>query len=137
MDSELFLIFVRLIGENTDKSYRYEFLFSNNPDETYGDNWEYKPCCLVNDLKPSDEYITKIKILNTKIKFDLIQDSCCMSLGDCMDGIIAVAYENIDTYEIYPEEGRLYFMFGDSLEEVEERLAKKNLLFVNTLNIEL
>lgn len=121
MESELFLIFVRLIGENVDKSYRYEFLFSDNPDETYGNHWEYKPCCLVNDLKPSDEYITKIKILNTNIKFDLIQDSCCMSLGDCMDGIVSLCY--------YLEGNTsIFFMFGEEMEKVKIKLGMNNML---------
>ena len=128
---DVFLLFIRLIGEETDGYYRYEFMFTDNPDEAWGENWEYKPACLVNDLEPSDEYITEIHIVKTKIKLDLIQDNCCFGLQDCMDGIVALAFENIDGYEEYPEDGRLFFMFGESFDDVERKLAVKNILMIN------
>lgn len=130
-DEELkdqYLCFIRLVGEEADGLYRYEFIFTDNPDELWGENWEYKPCCLVNDLSPSEEYITEIRVVKTKIKFDLIQDNCCFGMQDCLDGIVALAFENIDAYEEYPENGRLVFMFGDSEEDVEKNLAAKNIL---------
>ena len=36
------LLFVRLIGEETDGYYRYEFIFTDNPDEAWGEDWEHK-----------------------------------------------------------------------------------------------
>lgn len=128
---DVFLCFVNLIGEENDGYYRYEFIFTDNPDEFWGENFEYKPAGLVNDLIPSDEYITEIHIVKTKIKFDLVQNNMCFGMQDCMDGIVALAYENIDDYEEYPENGRLYFMFGETFEEVERKLALKNILMLN------
>ena len=128
---DVFLLFVRLIGEETDGYYRYEFIFTDNPDEAWGDDWEYKPAGLVNSLIPSDEYVTEIHIVKTKIKFDLIQNNMCFSMQDCMDGIVALAYENMDNYENYPDDGRLFFMFGESLDDVERKLALKNILMLN------
>jgi len=125
------LLFIRLIGEENDGYYRYEFIFTDNPDEAWGDDWEYKPSGLVNSLIPSDEYITEIHIVKTKIKFDLIQNNMCFGMQDCMDGIVALAFENIDEYENYPEDGRLFFMFGESFDEVERKLALKNILMLN------
>lgn len=127
-NKELMLGFIRLVGEETDGLFRYEFVFTDNIDEFWGDNFEYKPCCLCNGLTPLDEYVTEIKIVRTKLKFDLIQDSCCFGFQDCADGIIALAWENVDEYDEYPEEGRCYFMFGDSMDEVKEKLAVKNVL---------
>lgn len=132
----MYLCLVKKIGEEFNGNRRYEFLFSSDKNIEFTDE-DYFPVGLSNDFDLPNEYVTKVKILNTKINFDLIQDNQCFSFSHAKQGIVAVAYENIDTYDKYPEEGRLYFMFGDSLEEVEERLAKKNLLFVNTLNIEL
>ena len=129
--NEVYLGFVRLIGEENDGYFRYEFIFTDNVDEFWGDNFEYKPAGLVNDLIPSDEYITEIHIVKTKIKFDLVQNNMCFGMQDCMDGIVALAFENIDEYENYPEDGRIYFMFGEEMEEVERKLAIKNILFLN------
>ena len=128
--NDVYLCFVRLIGEENDGYYRYEFIFTDNPDEVFGDDWEYKPAGLVNDLMPSDEYITEIHIVKTKIKFDLIQDNCCFGMQDCLDGIVAIAYEDIDEYDDYPNDGRLVFMFGEDYDEVERKLAIKNILIM-------
>ena len=127
---DVFLCFVRLIGEENDGLYRYEFIFTDNPDETWGENWEQKPACLVNNLIPSDEYITEIHVVKTDIKFDLIQNNCCFSLQDALDNVVAIAYENIDSYEEFPENGRLVFMFGESFENVERKLAIKNIIMM-------
>lgn len=128
---DVFLLFVRLIGEEADGYYRYEFIFTDNPDEAWGEDWEHKPAGLVNDLIPSDEYITEVHIVKTKIKFDLIQNNMCFGMQDAMDGIVSIAYENMDAYESYPEDGRLFFMFGESLDEVERKLAMKSILMLN------
>ena len=128
---DVFLLFVRLIGEEADGYYRYEFIFTDNPDEAWGEDWEHKPAGLVNDLIPSDEYITEVHIVKTKIKFDLIQNNMCFGMQDAMDGIVSIAYENMDSYESYPEDGRLFFMFGESLDDVERKLAMKSILMLN------
>jgi hypothetical protein len=128
---DVFLLFVRLIGEENDGYYRYEFIFTDNPDEAWGEDWEHKPAGLVNDLIPSDEYITEVHIVKTKIKFDLIQNNMCFGMQDAMDGIVSIAYENMDSYESYPDDGRLFFMFGESLDEVERKLAMKSILMLN------
>lgn len=131
-DEVVKLGFIRLIGEETDGYYRYEFIFTDNIDEFWGENFEYKPACLVNDLTPMDEYITEIHIVKMKIKLDLIQNSCCFGFQDCADGIIALAWENMDDYDDYPEErGRLFFKFGETLEKTEEKLAKCGILMIN------
>ena len=65
------------------------------------------------------------------VKLDLIQDNCCFGFQDCTDGVIALAWENMDDYDEYPEEGRIFFRFGETLEEVEDKLAIKNVLMLN------
>lgn len=130
-EEDVRLGFIRLIGEETDGYYRYEFIFTTNIDEFWGENFEYKPSCLVNNLIPYDKFITEIHIVKMKIKLDLIQNSCCFGFQDCTDGIIALAWENVDEYDEYPEEGRLFFRFGETLEDVEDKLAVKNVLMIN------
>lgn len=127
----VYLCFIRLIGEESDGYYRYEFIFTNNVDEVFGENFNQKPACLVNDLMVDDKYITEIHIVKMKIKLDLIQDNCCFSVADSYDGIIALAWENTDLYEEFPEDGRIFFRFGETLNEVESKLAMKNILMLN------
>ena len=132
MEEKINLCFIRLIGEENDGYYRYEFIFTNNIDEVFGENFEQKPACLTNNLMVSEEYIYEIHIVKMKIKLDLIQNNCCFSISDCYDGIIALAWENMDNYDEYPEErGRLFFKFGETLEKTEEKLAKCGILMIN------
>ena len=129
--NDVYLCFIRLIGEENDGYYRYEFIFTDNPDEVWGEDWEHKPIGLINNPIPSDDYLTEIHIVKTKIKLDLIQNNMCFSMQDCLDGIVALAWQNIDELDAYPEDGRIYFMFGETLEEVERKLALKNVLMIN------
>lgn len=129
--NDVYLCFIRLIGEENDGYYRYEFIFTDNPDEVWGEDWEHKPIGLINNPIPSDDYLTEIHIVKTKIKLDLIQNNMCFSMQDCLDGIVALAWQNIDELDAYPEDGRIYFMFGESLEDVERKLALKNVLIIN------
>lgn len=132
-DKEVYLCFVRLIGKENDGYYQYEFIFTDNINEVWGEDFNQKPACLVNNLMISEEYITEVHTVKTKIKFDLIQDNCCFSVSDCYDGIIALAWEDISQYEEYPEDGRLFFKFGESIEDVDSKLAMKNILMSNYL----
>ena len=131
MEEVVNLCFIRLIGEENDGYYRYEFIFTNKIDEAWGEDFNVKPACLINNLMIDDEYIYEIHIAKMKIKLDLIQDNCCFSVSDAMDGICAIAWENMDTYDEFPEDGRLFFKFGETLEEVENKLAIKNVLLMN------
>lgn len=128
---EVSLCFIRLIGEENDGYYRYEFIFTNNIEEVFGEDFAQKPACLVTDLMVDEQYVTEIHIVKMKIKLDLIQDSCCFSVSDSYDGIVSLAWEDISGYDEYPEDGRIFFKFGETLEEVEEKLAIKNILMLN------
>ena len=129
-EEQVYLCFIRLIGEENDGYYRYEFIFTDNIEEVFGEDFDQKPACLVNNLMVSDEYITEIHTVKTKIKLDLIQDNCCFSISDSYDGIVSLAWENTDGYTEYPEDGRIFFKFGETIQEVESKLAIKNVLML-------
>lgn len=134
MEEELktpYLCFIRLIGEENDGYYRYEFIFTDNIDEVWGENFNQKPACLCNNLMVDEQYVYEVHIVKMKIKLDLIQDNCCFSISDSYDGIISLAWEDISNYEDYPEDGRIFFEFGETLNEVENKLALKNVLMLN------
>ena len=78
--------------------------------------------------KANDKYMSEIHIVRTTMKFDLAQKCNCFSMQDCIDGCIALAWENIDDYEEYPENGRLVFNFGEAFEDVERKFALRGVL---------
>lgn len=128
-DSDLSLGFVNYVGTELNGLNRYELIFTIHPDEFWGENFNYKPAGLCNGLHPDKDYIQKIVRIKTFIKLDLIQDSGCFSMQDCMDGIVSLAYQNLEGLEEYPTDpGRLYFMFGEKYEDVERKLALCHIL---------
>ena len=127
-NEKVYLCFIRLIGEENDGYYRYEFIFTNDVDNVWGENFDQKPACLVNNLMVSEEYVYEIHVVKMKIKLDLIQNNCCFSVSDCYDGCVSLAWQNLDNETEYPEDGRIFFKFGETLEEVENKLAIKNVI---------
>ena len=47
---------------------------------------------MCNDMIPNDESYEAIKRIKTKYKLSLVQESCCTSMQDCMDGIISLCW---------------------------------------------
>lgn len=119
MEEKLYLCFIKLVGEENDGRYRYEFIFTDNMDEAWGDDFDYVPACLCNNLYPSDEYITKVDIVILPFKLTLAQDNCCFGMQDCYDGILCLGYSET-------EDGRLVLLFnaGDEENYVMEQIEK-------------
>jgi hypothetical protein len=124
-DSDLSLGFIRHIGEEFDGYNQYEFMFTIHPDEFWGEGFEYQPAGLCNDLCPDSKYIQKIVMVKTQLTFDLVQDSGCYSIQDCMDGCVCLASERLG--DEYPDI-RLVFKFGENYVDVERKLAAKQIL---------
>lgn len=123
-----YLCFIKYIGKDINEMNIYELLFTTKPESFWGENFEYMPCCLCNELIPNEDEYNEVKTIHTEIKLSLIQESCCNSMQDCMDGIIALAWEDISDYEEYPENGRLVLHYGIEYNEVEKILIEKNII---------
>ncbi len=124
----LMVIYILYVGKNSDNEHIYHLLISNDKEKTWAEGWENKPACVMRDLTPEDDMYEYIAELKTDLILDLAQDNCCFSMQDCRDGIIALASENLEEAEEYPEEGRIVIHFGDTVDEVEKMLAKRNIL---------
>lgn len=136
MNDDLFLIFVRLKGVEQDGRIIYQFIFGNKEqcENFWVDGFEEKPSGIAGEFYIEDEQYEEIKELKVYgIKLDLAQNNLCFSMQDCRDGIIALAWENLDNPDddpdfVYPENGRLVFKYGMTSVEVEVMLAKRNML---------
>jgi hypothetical protein len=129
IDSEK-LCFIKFIGE-TNEGNEYEFYFTENIENVWGDDFNTKPSFLIPDIFPYDDCYNLIKkvYINKDIVIDLATSDSCHSFQDCIDGIIALASQNIDDEEVYPDEGRLIFKFGENYNSVEEKLSKRDAFF--------
>lgn len=122
------LCFIRYIGKTSDNKNIYEFFFTENEDDFWGENFEYMPCGLCNDITPNEDAYSKIYTIETDIKLCIITDSCCFSMQDCLDGVVALGWQDLSVLEEYPDEGRLILNFGDSYNDIETQLAERNIL---------
>lgn len=127
--SELKVVFILYIGKNSDDLNIYHFLLSEDTEETFAEGWAEKPSCneKLENLMIEDSMYRYIKELKTEIKLDLAQNNCCYSMQDCRDNIIALAYENLDEAEEYPEPCRIVIHFGDKIDDVEAMFAKRDM----------
>jgi len=122
------LIFINKIGKNSDDEYQYEFMFSTDISIVWGDGWSTIPsgiCSQVDKLPHNSTYDLTKKVIS-KLNLDVAQDNTCFSMQDCIDKIVALAWENITDYEEYPF-NRLVFHYGDTFEEVDEKLQEHNI----------
>lgn len=126
-DEDLSLGFVRKVGTESGKINVYEFIFTTHQDEFWGQGFEYFPSGVCNFLEPDLKYIQKIVKVRMNQELSVIQDNNCFSMQDCMDGIIAVAWQDLTHEEEYPEY-RLVFHFGEKYTDVEDKLARCHIL---------
>ena len=126
--NNLFLCFIRQVGETIDNGYVYELLFTETIDTFWGDDFDVFPSCLCNTLTPYEHEYSLVTEIITNIKLDLAIESCCFSYQDVTDGIIPCAWQSLNGLEEYPSDGRLILHFGLSYEETEDLLTNKNII---------
>tara|TARA_R110002110_G_scaffold12237_1_gene58358 strand:- start:1410 stop:1814 length:405 start_codon:yes stop_codon:yes gene_type:complete len=121
----LFLIYINKIGQNWKGEYIYEFIFSDNIKDVDGEGWDSYPASSTPE-PPETKFIQEVGTLKATLNLDVIQDSQSFAVWDAVDGIIALAWENLDNYEEYPD-SRLSFNFGAEKNKVTETLYEKDL----------
>ena len=123
---ELFLIYVNRVGKDYKGNFIYEFIFSDTTKGIDGDDWDTFPAS-GRPSAPHDHYIKKVGRLESELNLDVIQNSDTFAVWDAIDDVIALAWENINAYDAYPEK-RLCFKFGEDAESVESKLYEKDLI---------
>ena len=120
------LVYINKVGQNWKGKFIYEFLFSDILKKIDGEGWESYPAS--NNPQPPDEkFINKTGALVTEMKLEIVQESDSFAMWDAVDGIIALAWENLEGYDEYPE-SRLFFSFGEEIKSVESKLYEKDLV---------
>ena len=75
------------------------------------------------------EYIKKVGILEgTTLKLDLVQNSDYFGMEHALDNVIALGWESYEDEYEDDEEERLVFHYGDSLENVKDKLYSRDII---------
>ena len=125
--SDLKAVYVLYVGKNIDNDNIYHILISEDTEQTWAESWENVPAGIMRDLTPEDDMYEYVAEIKTEIKLNLAQNNTCFSMQDCRDKVIALAYEDLSDYDEYPEEGRIVIHFGDTIENIEEMLSKRDI----------
>jgi hypothetical protein len=123
---ELFLIYINYVGKNYLGNYIYEFIFSDTTDDIDGDEWDTFPAS-GRPEPPHENFIKSVGVLESELKLDVVQNSDTFAVWDAVDGVISLAWENINAYDSYPDK-RLCFRFGESINDVSDKLYEKDLI---------
>lgn len=123
------LIYVNEIGSDYKGQKQYEFIFSEDV-EIDMDDWFTIPASLATGPKSPDiEYVHLVGLLkDTDLQLELVQDSDYFGVIDAVDGVVSLAWEKFD---IDSEEERLFFRFGESIENVTKKLKLREYHLIN------
>ena len=122
----MFLIFINELGPNYKKENIYEFIFSEDLEELWGDEWDSVPAH-GKPGPPEVNYIQKVGVLSqSTIKLELVQNSDYFGMEHALDKIISLGWEISEEDEI--GEDRLVFHFGEKLKDVENKLYARDLI---------
>lgn len=123
-----YLIFVNELGPNYKGDNIYEFIFSDNLENVWGESWESKPSNGY-PLPPDLEHIKKVGVLkHDKIHFSVIQKSDWLSMIDAIDGVIALAWEEESEETNFEVNPRLVFRFGEEETSVKNKLYERDVV---------
>jgi len=90
----LFLVYINKIGTDYKGNNLYEFIFSDATKNIDGDDWDTFPAS-GRPSAPHDHFIKKVGRLESDLNLDVVQDSDTFAVWDAVDGVIALAWENI------------------------------------------
>lgn len=123
-----YLIYVNELGPNYKGDNIYEFIFSVDLENIWGDSWESKPSNGY-PSPPDLEHINKVGVLkNDKITLSVIQNSDYFSMMDAIDGVIALSWENETETTNFEINKRLVFRFGETEESVKNKLYERDIV---------
>lgn len=125
MAEELYLIYVNEVGETWDGHIVYEFLFSDTIQDIDGVSWDVYPAA-GNPEPPRPDFVKAVGKMISEYKLVLIQNSDTFAIYDAIDGVVALAWEDLTGYEEYPEV-RMCFKFGEASKSVIDKLYENDI----------
>jgi len=122
------LVFINELGPNFKGNFVYEFIFSDELTEIWGEDWDSIPASS-KPQPPEIEFIKKVGILSKEgIEFEIVQNSDYFSFTDAIDDIIALAWEKYNEENETSTEKRLVFRFGETEDSVNDKLYSRDLI---------
>ena len=117
------LIYINRVGETFDGENSYEFIFTRDVEEAFGDGWDS-----TNPDGPEDKYVHYvIEAKSEYLALTLMTDINLFTMYEALDGIVALGWEEIDDLE--EDETRLVFKYNEDVTSVSKKLKSKSIEF--------
>ena len=118
------LVYVRPKFKDSDGTYMYDFFFSETPDFVWGPDWDVTNPSICEDLTPEESTYSSICTIKTTLPLKTAEEISCYSMEYTTYRILALAWIDIENLDEYPKHGRMALHFGDTKEEVFQKLSE-------------
>jgi len=120
----MYLIYINPLNKDFKGQNTYEFIFSKRTDNVeYGEDWDVEPASSGSPTPPNIEQVDEVGVLRSlDIELTLNIDSDNFSMYDCVEGIIALAWET-ESPEV---EDRLVFKYGEDADSVKSKIYSRD-----------
>ena len=131
-----YLGFVDLIGRTIDGNYIYRFDFTTDIDVLWGEYFNVTPAGIIPDLQPDKNALSRSGKIVFPREMVIAKKNYCFSMQDCIDGIIPLIFSEIDENTIEYNDAPFFIRFGETFEEVENKIKTIGLEFFELSEIE-
>ena len=131
-----FLGFIDLIGRTIDGKYLYRFDFTSDKDVLWGEYFNVTPSAIIPDLQPDKNTLSKSAKVIFPREMVIAKKNYCFSMQDCIDGIIPLIFSEIDNETLELNEAPFFIRFGESFEDVVEKLKQVNIELFDIIEVE-
>lgn len=125
-EDELKLCYIKEFYDIERETNSYIFYFTDRINDVIGDDWDIVPAN-GNSQPPHNAYVKLKKVLSGKLKeLEVLENNEFHSYMDGVDDIMALAWEVQENESSYK---RLVFRFGETLQEIEDKLESYEIYF--------
>ena len=117
-----FLAFVDEIGRTPDGKFLYRFDYTEDTDIVWGEYFNIVPSVIVPNLQPDINCLSYSENVTCEHPLMVAKKNGCYSMQDCIDGIIALCFSEIDEDTVYYKDVPLYFQFGEDSDSVQNKI---------------
>ena len=130
-----FLVYINELGPNYKGDNTYEFIFSENIDEIWGNDWDAKPSNSY-PSPPDIEYVSKVGTLKKNgISFSVVQNSDYFCMEDAIQEVICLGWENESDEYDFTQCKRLVFRFGEDETSIKDKLYERDMVLEFEKNV--
>ncbi len=133
---EDYIGFVDIIGRTIDGGYIYRFDFTTDIDVIWGEFFNVTPSAIIPNLQPDKNSLSRSGKVVFPREMVIAKKNYCFSMQDCIDGILPLIFCEIDENTIEYNEAPFFIRFGESFDEVENKLKSIGLNFFELYDIE-